>query len=1480
MERGANFDPQGIMSPSGSDSAYLALVQSVQDIFVAAKRKDGDDNEEEDGDGGSKGKGKKAKLRGDYSPLNLWGAETGTYLRGYESTAAGIEVQLTSGRILPIRDCVEAEVAHYKDKEELSPAGKVIFNLYKEQFGTETQFIKALERRLEKKHLTADAKVVDTEDGGGNGDYGTMDRSASNVLTEPRNNPDTFLTYAQARLAVNKNKMDQIQKSSCTFRLVKMGKLLEYAKLSTISEEFMKLSDRTDLVCEQFTSKIAEKLCFQCGWYEPCRGVSSGVVESDFEGVQYYISLRTQSIRPLYTAADETADGGKMTMKRVPPFEGYKYYKAGPAIIMAKIVTPLDPERKKTVGDWFDEMWVKFAKGRPEKYQSEASRVELKAFMEGTLCKLAPTFLKSFMQKIVRLQIYTVKRKDQSFYGPDMLTACVLALIFSRGSFNTDVSKFIRGVTDAFKRGVVMMFEDAWPEFDKENNKSSPKVVAYLAAALLTAEVGDYWPDHLLIKNLLSDLRSAWHSPRALVYTSLAQFNADGKSLPKGNTTLMYKYATQMPYNDPGTCYDLLATIGSMEGDRVMTYDLFQTMRSKEVRVRSPSFVNTLEVPLSLSLDQHCSRGIGYLLAQMKFKTLSKERSQKGFVEIFGWLFGTYTGRNFRRHTSWNADEQHDVGLITQVTDLVLDVIISAKGKIAEEQGGAGDKDILVPEFEVAEDDDGTGGDEEVDDGGEDENDEDETAASSSSSSITIQIPLVVPCGLLSAVVGPKGFKGSDKKAYIILLNLDEPERFAVMCKPQRSSKESSDLFTVPPEIRAEAEAWLKKTPLTISNKIIKKIFALRHELGDWTKLKSITARCGEVDGWVLSISGGYSSKWIDIVTQPVRSVNWTGEKEVDDDNGVDMTITVGSAPTLKNGATVSDWTPYAEMVCALPSFKASAQVTFRHTPAAVIKNPMEMIDAHTLSLLTEALRTLPSGKVAIRRLLALMRDAALTSLKQVRFPKPSRAGTQAGDDLSWYTFDLDAFTIALWLANFWPGALRLGDPPNFTIVDPLLYMALYDSVSRMADLVGTTATTTATGQPVFGTPYHFASPWHNTFKNSEFKPTEGQQRILDQLCGEYNAKPGQFVYCPPGFGKSKVAVDFTRFLVDQRELKDCKYILWVAPKSVLQYKTMEGIREIRKQGVVKYAVLDRTGVGKDSKLEYLSKDLKPYHITLVNSDHLRSMTDYLATLAPEMIIIADEVDTMYALGTQRTSSALMLAGMAKRVLSMTGTMIRNNKEKGVVYWVKLSYPMVPITPQNWLVSLSNIAIESLEVKVDVNNKEELIRVEGGNQLADDLVRQSKLLEAASLIYMNTVSGFVAAIKMCVDKQHEQVLAVADSEKHKQALLAKLDKQGIRAAGHEKGPDASYPVIVVTKKECRGYNWAIRMGVLITMPYFSNSADRRQMEGRLKRNGQKRKAITHLMLIPEGTFLARVYGKHLLTDLKSAAIEAVKQGRD
>jgi len=1274
---------------------------------VTKKRKTSD--YDEDGDHPAKKAATKKVFKQDHSLVNLLGAKIGDRLKGKHS-GEGVLVEITEGEIFPCDESVRLEIENYEAGNQLSPVGEAACRLLGKDYPTPDRLVAYFKR------LREEGK--------------TVERSHSTALSDPRNGKgmDKKDTAAVA----------------CKFRILNLGALHEHAKEAGMLPEMLQLLDRTDVSAQDVLPLVARHtLCLQCGWYSLVKAeVPLKVSEIQSEWV---ISL--EDLRILPTASLKASEKGKE--KEGDPENRralFVLYGIPLSVSMISDVRSLEDQVKAGVTA-----------------ENLARSLELMNIVKG----LSPTFLKSFLQKTLRQRPKVIEfQQGKVVAGEDAAVVLFLCLAHHRGSFNPEIQKFIRGVTDAFKRLAVIITEDAW--FDKA------PTVTFMTAGLMTAEMSTFWPSTVLFDAAMKAVRKAFRSEGALLYSSESE-----KTVTK---SLLFSRVAEFPESDFGTCYEVLKRIGAMASDLGMLVTLDGNEGKKIPSPATKGFPESL--PLWFGLDFHCCRGIGYVVGQLELETLPKGKPGSiGFPEIFAWLFKTFTGKNFRRHPEWTKAELKDLEKVLMVQGLVFAELLKGGDEDAPEilmARTSTDDNQVPPESAEA----GTGKEE-----------------------MTAHIPV----GILSSALGPIPFKDG-RQQYLILPSMDDPSEKLVMKSPPRDSKDI-DLLDVPQEVKTRAAEWLRGQQLRCKNVLLKRALGA---------VGSITASFSEQEGWMLTFDKK-TVQWEDIRGE-IKF--FCPHFEVPKDDAIHQLVGV----------------PLLSAALGNTRLGAVAGGDARR--------------ALTAKLITESATKSPHRRLPSQRLLSLLTDASLTGLTKVKFPKPGRDGKQAGD-LGCFTFDIDAYQLALRLSLVWPGALRPEYPADFVIGDPLLFTMMWREVMEVCRVTG--------AQPT-------SQEWKGTFDGEARALKPHQADAVEELM-ERQKSFGHFVCMDTGSGKTQIATTFVERLAREITSLKFRYVLWIAPREVLKedkFGNKALIQELRKCGVRKILHCDPT---KDKGVVPL-----PYHFNVIIDDHLRAIPSVLAGVAAESVVVADEVDRMYAVSTQRSSTALMLSGMAVKVLAMTATMIRNNKEDGVAHWMKFAHPCVPITKENWLISMSSVVIKAFDSKIKVITEDIDVEVQEAGLKDDegrtclDLLQDGHMAKAAQAVYDGMIGPCCDLVKKLMK---EGVLLVASDSKHQAKLLRELGARGVKAGTFDNGPDSSYPVVVVRKDQCRGYNWGIRFGVLLEMPYFGNAADRRQMLGRLKRIGQKRSEIRRIMLVPKGTFLARVYSKHLLADLKNAVLEAL-----
>ena len=118
---------------------------------------------------------------------------------------------------------------------------------------------------------------------------------------------------------------------------------------------------------------------------------------------------------------------------------------------------------------------------------------------------------------------------------------------------------------------------------------------------------------------------------------------------------------------------------------------------------------------------------------------------------------------------------------------------------------------------------------------------------------------------------------------------------------------------------------------------------------------------------------------------------------------------------------------------------------------------------------------------------------------------------------------------------------------------------------------------------------------------------------------------------------------------------------------------------------------------------------------------------------------------------------------------------------------------------------------------------------------------------------------------------------VADTKDHAEKLIAACNRQDkIRAGGFdtlEASRASSFGIVVVPKDKDRGYNSAVRLGVMVTGAYAGNAASRHQMRGRLRRLGQRRNTVAFHTVVMENSLLHLLHLRHDAIDSMNISLQ-------
>lgn len=460
-------------------------------------------------------------------------------------------------------------------------------------------------------------------------------------------------------------------------------------------------------------------------------------------------------------------------------------------------------------------------------------------------------------------------------------------------------------------------------------------------------------------------------------------------------------------------------------------------------------------------------------------------------------------------------------------------------------------------------------------------------------------------------------------------------------------------------------------------------------------------------------------------------------------------------------------------------------------------------------------------------RALALLQQ----QYEQVNMPTPSLGGSIGHDQLMAYSCDPAAWRFLAAISLVVPGALRPEQVPKFSVPNAMLLRVVVGWLSNAPCLKAGTTTNAA------------KDLWEKLVIDDNVLMQHQTDAVHDMLLRDQQGTPGHFVVLDVGLGKTLLTACYVRHFLNQTPL-DIRAVLWVTPSDLVQ-PTLE---QLRTRWKLPACLLAASAVPKKG------------YINLVAHDHLRkkftqkqqrlqggaaSVVDELANWAPFMVVVLDEVDTMYA-NTQRTSAAHRISALAAKLVCQTATPLRNSRHEQLAAWLART-ENYPVDKRNWLVAANSMVSKQIDLSIEVQYEEKKVPMREDVRVRHLAVGRD--WGAMAKITQEATDHSLAQVAAAAAVEQGGVLLVANDESHVGALITLLrGYRGVKAGTFEDRGNPAYNAVVVSKRHCRGYNEATRLGAIVTGVYPGNGADRHQMTGRLKRIGQKRSRILHVKI--------------------------------
>lgn len=327
-------------------------------------------------------------------------------------------------------------------------------------------------------------------------------------------------------------------------------------------------------------------------------------------------------------------------------------------------------------------------------------------------------------------------------------------------------------------------------------------------------------------------------------------------------------------------------------------------------------------------------------------------------------------------------------------------------------------------------------------------------------------------------------------------------------------------------------------------------------------------------------------------------------------------------------------------------------------------------------------------------------------------------------------------------------------------------------------------------------------------------------------------------IYITAGLGKTLIVIEHIKWLKSINQIP--KYIIYTLPTSAYKGVTLEFINH-----GFEINLLDMTA-GKDANYKIL-----PYVINFIKHDYMRMKSFYTdaAALSNNLLFIADEFH--YAMAdTQRTHYAISLATISKRMIALTGTLIKSQDVEHLIDWLKL-VSKFEVTSNNYMVAVgaliasrvdTDIAVKRKDIHIDLTPKQKKEHDKGFSQ-------------AVEVCYTVIVKGIVSTALEYIDKNIGVFIVTKDIAMQEE-VANELRKKNVKRIhlitsktpiDYKPKDKRKLQAIITTIRQATGYT-ITGMYVMITSVYFSNQSTRTQLDARLNRLGQLSRYVNIITL--------------------------------
>lgn len=379
---------------------------------------------------------------------------------------------------------------------------------------------------------------------------------------------------------------------------------------------------------------------------------------------------------------------------------------------------------------------------------------------------------------------------------------------------------------------------------------------------------------------------------------------------------------------------------------------------------------------------------------------------------------------------------------------------------------------------------------------------------------------------------------------------------------------------------------------------------------------------------------------------------------------------------------------------------------------------------------------------------------------------------------------------------------------------------------------------------------------------------------------------PGHYLVMGTGHGKTYTALAYAmwRLITTQLGMR-VRRIVWVTPPGEKLDKKGE-CGNPRNFQLIKSLLTEFETVLK-VPVHFVNKKtpvFKDFAVNIVHHDYLRDITTELIGCVSSSFMIFDEGDALYGV-SKRTSNALRAAALCPEFIIQTATPVPSkNKIERLASWLALTEEF-PVTASNYLVAACNLVYLKIDLGIKAVHTVFETPQTPGSEVAFQKYRREgghnwgKLFGA---IRAETDVAFCEraefhATRDCVVNPKGGCFVVCDNQTHVDELIVLFRRMfPTTPCGDARDIDNNaVRVVFVTAQNNRGYNGAVRFGVMLRQPYPGSPNERSQMEGRILRLTQHRTEVLYEVVYMKNTMTQLLYVRQGMDDSCNKSLEEI-----